>query len=208
MTFTGSNYIDFGTQTFGGTFSIAVLSVKTAVPAGNNPVFDFASGQSSDGVQLLYASSGLGPTIGYYDGRMYQSYIVDTTSIANGVWNHDVLVFEDVTNNAGRCSAAGASAGTSDCTIIAGYRNGQLIPTLAANIGNGFSGLNPVVKGFVGGQFFSLPKLARSGLYLGKSNWPQTGFVGLIADWQFFQDVALTAQNVSDLYSGALSVCT
>lgn len=200
MGLTGSNYLDFGTQTFGGTFSIAVLSAKTAVPAGNNPVFDFAS--SADGVQLFYA--GTGHCFGYYDGRMYQSYTCDTSTNAVGVWNYDVLVFEDVTD-AARCTAAGGGP-TSSCTIIAGYRNGQLVP-VAKDIYAGSFGLNPVVKGLIGGQYGSLPKTSRSGLYLGKSNWPQSGFVGYVADFQFFQDVALSAQNVSYLYSGVASVC-
>jgi hypothetical protein len=199
----GSNYIDFGTQTFGGTFSIATLARKAAVPAGNNPVFDFAS--SSDGVQLYFQSSGQGPVFSFYDGRMYQTTLSDTTSVANGVWTHVAMVFE-VTSNASACAAAGASRAS--CTIVSLYKNGQLLTTLVPySASEGFTGRNPVVKGLIGNIYEPVTTVQRSGLYISRSNWPQSGFNGDIADFQFWQDVALSAQNVSDMYSGALQVC-
>lgn len=202
---TGQNYIDLGTQTFGGTFSIVTLVRKSATPVGNNPVFDLAS--TSDGVQLFYQPSGLGPVFAYYDGRTYQSYISDTASVANSVWQHNVLVFQDVASNAGTCSAAGASNGRVSCTVVSAYKNGALVTQSGQDFVGGFSGRNPVVKGLVGGQYDSLPKTSRSGLYIGKSNWPQSGFNGYVADWALIQDQALSAQNVSDLYAGTLRLC-
>ena len=202
---TGSNYLDFGTQTFGGTFSIAVLVRKAALPAGNSPVYDFAA--AGDGLTLFYQSNTLGPVFGYFDGRTYMSYISDTATVGLGVWDHDVLVFQEVANNGTLCSAAGASAGVTSCTTISAYRNGQLVTAKGPDMGGGFAGLNPVVKGLVGGQSASVTKVARSGLYVGKSTWPQSGFNGDLSEFQFFQDVALSAASVSRLYAGSLLVC-
>jgi len=202
---TGNNYLDFGTQTFGGTFSIAVLVRKAALPAGNSPVYDFNA--AGDGLTLFYQRNLLGPVFGYYDGRTYMSYVSDTATVGPGEWDHDVFVFEEVANNASLCSAAGAPVGMTSCTTISAYRNGQLITAYGPSMGGGFAGLNPVVKGLVGGQYAPVAKVARSGLYVGKSNWPQSGFNGHLSEFQFFQDVALSAATVRRLYAGSLLVC-
>jgi hypothetical protein len=209
---TGSNYVDFGTATFGGVFSIAVLSRKRATPAGNDPVFDFAS--SADGVTIFYQNTGDGPVFGYYDGRSYLSYISDasptaggSSPVANGVWNHDVLVFAHPFNDAAACAAAGATDGRTGCATVAAYRNGALVAPYGPDSYYGYSGRNPALMGFVGGIYTDVDTKPRAGLYIGKSNWPQSGFVGDVADFALFQDVALTPQNVSDLYAGALRMC-
>lgn len=202
---TGSNSINFGTQTFGGTFSIATLSRKRATPVGNNPVYDFAA--TSDGLTMFYQPSGLGAVFGYYDGRTYMSYISSTATVSSSTWQHDVLVFEHVVNNSTACMQAGGTGGMAECTLIYGYSNGQLMTPYGPDFYGGFAGRNPVIKGLVGGQYGAMPITARSGLYLGASNWPQSGFNGDVADFQFFQDMALSAQNVSDLYAGRIVVC-
>jgi hypothetical protein len=192
-------------------FSISVLSRKRATPAGNDPVFDFAS--SADGVTIFYQSTGAGPVFGYFDGRTYLSYIAEAsptgggTPVANGVWNHDVLVFDHLFNDAAGCAAAGATDGRTGCATVAAYRNGALVTPYGPDSYYGYAGRNPALKGFVGGIYTVVETKARSGLYIGKSNWPQSGFVGDVADFALFQDVALTPQNVSDLYAGALRMC-
>ena len=91
--------------------------------------------------------------------------------------------------------------------MVAAYKNGALVTPYGPAFGGGFSGRNPVVKGLIGGQYGSLPQTPRSGLYIGKSNWPQSGFNGYVADWALLQNQALSAQNVSDLYAGTLRLC-
>ncbi len=113
------------------------------------------------------------------------------------------------------CAAAGAADGRSSCTTITAYRNGALVTPDAPDFvgtGNGGygpanAGLNPVVKGLVGGDFAPFATGRGGGFYIGKSDFPQPGSDGDVADFTFFQDVALTAQNVSDLYSGMLRMC-